>query len=410
MKILLFSLNHHPEQTGIGKYQGEMAEWFVQRGHEVRIITAPPYYPNWKVFPGYSAKRYQVEEIAGAKVYRVPLYVPAVPSGLKRLIHQLSFAVTSFPVAFWLALTWHPEVVVVIEPPLAVAPTAVLVSWLSGGKAHLHVQDFEVDAAFQLGLLRNPLLFRLCSAVERGVMRLFSAVSSISPKMCEKLYDKGVPKDRIHLIPNWANVDETDPILGPGQWRSLLGMAPGAILALYSGNIGRKQGLETVVEAARSLAARSDILFVICGDGAAREEIMAQSAGLPNIRFLPVQPFEDFRHLMIAADVHMLPQKAEAADLVMPSKLGNILASSRPVVVGAVPGTQLFEAIQNCGLAVPPDDAQAFAQALVILASDPDLRTRLGQMARERALSQWTRQSILQDFETRLMPNFVPAE
>jgi colanic acid biosynthesis glycosyl transferase WcaI len=402
MKILLFALNHSPELTGIGKYQGEMAEWLVARGHQVRVLTAPPYYPAWKISPGYSAWWYRREILSGARIYRVPLYVPAVPSGLKRLIHQASFALASIPVALWLAVTWRPDVVVVVEPPLAAAPIALLVALIAGARSHLHVQDFEVDAAFQLGLLRNPLLFRIFSAIERWILGRFSVASSISPRMCDRLLAKGVAKDFALLVPNWANVEDSDPATGPGQWRERLNLAPGVTLALYSGNLGRKQGVETVVAAAALLRERSDIVFLICGDGAAREEIVASAKGLDNIHFLPLQPLEEFRHLLIATDIHLLPQRAEAADLVMPSKLGNILASGRPVVAGAVAGTQVFEAVQGCGIAVPPDDADAFAEALARLADDAVHRAALGRTARERALELWSRNAILEKLELSL--------
>ena len=118
MKILLVSLNYAPEQTGIGKYQGEMAAWLVDRGHQVRVVTAPPYYPAWKMGAGYKSWNYVVEVVDGARIYRVPLYVPSVQSGIKRLIHLLSFAVFSFPVIVWQSVTWRPDALLITAPPL----------------------------------------------------------------------------------------------------------------------------------------------------------------------------------------------------------------------------------------------------------------------------------------------------
>ena len=128
-------------------------------------------------------------------------------------------------------------------------------------------------------------------------------------------------------------------------------------------------------------------------------EIVEMAQGLDNVLFLPVQPMEEFRHLMIAADIHLLPQRAEAADLVMPSKLGNILATGRPVVAGAKAGTQVYDAVQGCGIAVPPDDADRFAQAVGELAADPARRAEMGQAARERALAQWGQEPALEKLE-----------
>jgi len=399
MKILLVSLNHHPEQTGIGKFQGEMASWLAVRGHEIRVITAPPYYPAWKISPGYSGWRYRREELDGAIVYRVPLYVPSSPSGIKRVIHLFSFALFAFPVLLLQAIFWRPEVIFTTAPPLSVSPEVLLASLISGARSHLHVHDFEVDAAFQLGLLKRPRLFRVSLAIERIILRSFSKVSTISRRMRERLVAKGVKEERAFLIPNWAGVHDFNPANGAGHWRERLNADANTVLTVYSGNMGRKQGLETVVDAARLLEDKPNILFVICGDGAAREDMMVSARELKNMIFLPVQSSPDFVHLMIAADIHLLPQRAEAADLVMPSKLGNILASGSPVVASAAKGTQIYDAVAGCGIAVEPGNAAEFAQAISTLADDAELRAGMGIIGRNRALAEWSRDTILERLE-----------
>ena len=160
MKILLYGINFSPEVVGIGKYTGEMATWLAAQGHEVRVITAPPYYPAWRVAPGFSAARYSRSRVDGATVFRTPLWVPAQVSGAKRLLHLLSFALFSFPalLAQW---SWRPDVVWVVAPALTCAPGACLFARMRGTKAWLHIQDFEVDAAFDLGILKGALLRRV---------------------------------------------------------------------------------------------------------------------------------------------------------------------------------------------------------------------------------------------------------
>jgi colanic acid biosynthesis glycosyl transferase WcaI len=402
MKILCVSLNHYPEQTGIGKFQGEMVAWLTSRSHDVRVITGPPYYPEWKVAHGYSAWRYMREKIAGALVFRVPLYVPSAPGGLKRLLHLGSFALTAFPVILWQALAWRPDVILTTAPPLSVAPIVLLASRVSGARSQLHMLDFEVDAAFQLGILERPTLRRVALGVERSLLCSFTKVSTISRRMRERLIAKGVQVERTVLIPNWANVESIDPESGPGEWRERLNADAGTILAVYAGNMGSKQGLETIVEAARLLRDRPCIRFIVCGDGAGRGSLVASAAGLQNVTFLPLQPLDEFSHLLTAADIHLLPQRAEAADLVMPSKLGNILASGRPVVAGAAANTQVYDAVQGCGMAVEPDNAVEFANAIATLAEDAELRTRMGEVARRRALAEWNRDSNLEEMEASL--------
>ncbi|MDD3182481.1 MAG: glycosyltransferase WbuB [Alphaproteobacteria bacterium] len=402
MKLLFIALNHAPEQTGIGKYQGEMAAWYAARGHEVRAVVAPPYYPQWKVGEGYSSCSYKTEERDGVRLYRVPLYVPSTPSWLKRLVHLFSYVVSSFPVVLWQALFWRPEAIILTAPPLMAAPTCLLAAKLCRARSYLHIQDFEVDAAFNLGLLKRPWLYALALKIERIILRGFDGVSTISRKMREKLLEKRVPESKAFLVPNWANIEDFDPVFGPGEWRAQLADSKDTVLAVYAGNLGRKQGLETIIEAARRLEATPSIRFVISGDGAGRSDMEESAKGLTNVVFVPVQPFDSFRHLMLAADIHLLPQRREAADLVMPSKLGNILASGRPVVAGAEEGTQVYDAVQGCGIAVPPDDAVAFADAIEKLAFDPALRVAMGQKGLAQAKEGWSKDSLLSRMETLL--------
>ena len=134
MKILLYGINFAPELTGIGKYTGEMAAWLAAQGHQVRVVTAPPYYPDWAVGAGYSARTWRRERWQGVDVWRCPLWVPPRPGGAKRLVHLASFALSSLPVMLR-QLLWRPEVVWVVEPPLFCAPTAWAVAQI--GRAHV---------------------------------------------------------------------------------------------------------------------------------------------------------------------------------------------------------------------------------------------------------------------------------
>ena len=152
METLIIGINFSPELTGIGKYTGELAEYLVEAGHEVRVITAPPYYPQWQVQDGYSSWRYRRERRRGIVIYRCPLWVPARPTGLKRILHLASFGLSSLPPAILLA-GWRPQVVLSIAPALLSAPAALLSARLAGAKAWLHIQDFELEAAVSLGLV-----------------------------------------------------------------------------------------------------------------------------------------------------------------------------------------------------------------------------------------------------------------
>ena len=169
MRLLIVGTNFSPEKIGIGKYTAEMVEWLAKRGHKLRVVTAPPYYPEWYVGDGYTSWFYSYETMCEAEVWRCPLWIPKKLSGLKRLLHLASFALSSFPVVLGHTL-WRPDVVIVIEPPLMCSPIAWFTARLSGANAWLHIQDFEVDAAFDLGILPPGPLRRWILVVERWLM------------------------------------------------------------------------------------------------------------------------------------------------------------------------------------------------------------------------------------------------
>ncbi len=427
MKILLHGINFAPELTGIGKYTGEMAAWLAARGHTVRVVTAPPYYPDWKVGVGYSGTSWRRERWQGVEVWRCPLWVPAQPGGARRLLHLASFALGSLPVMLR-QIVWRPDVVWVVEPALFCAPAALGVARLGGARAWLHVQDFEVDAAFDLGLLRGKFLRGLVAGAERWLMRRFDVVSTISQRMHQRLLDKGVAPGSAVLAPNWVDVSAITPGgdglprcarndgSGSGSrscncddgFRAELGIASDAVVALYSGNMGGKQGLELLADVAKLCLAQSGraqpaIVFVFCGNGAGRADLVQRCTGLPNVHFLELQPMARLNELLAMADVHLLPQRADAADLVMPSKLTGMLASGRPVLATAQPGTELASVVRGCGVVVPPENPLAMAEAMLALAADAALRHQLGTAGRDYALAHLDRDAVLRQFEAALM-------
>lgn len=400
LRILIYSINYFPELTGIGKYNGEMAEWLANQGHEVVIITAPPYYPWWRVQQPYRSSIYRTELINKVTVHRCPLLVPRRPTGVKRLVHLFSFALTSIPLLL-IQLFKRPDVIVVLEPTLFCAPVALVLARLSGARAWLHVQDFEVDAALELELVKAKAAGRTAAIIERWLMNCFDRVSTISDSMLERLVTKGVMQEKTVLLPNWVDAQDIFPLPKASIYRAELGIEDDKCVVLYSGNMGEKQGLEILLAAARSLQAESGLLFVLCGTGAARARLMQIGTGLHNVLWLPLQPVEKLNELLNLADVHLLPQRADAADWCLPSKLLGILASGKAVLTTAHPGTQLAKMVSSCGKVVEPGNAQEIAQALLELMHAPQERERLGMEARKAAQA-WDKSSVLHAFENQL--------
>lgn len=403
MKLLVVGINYRPELTGIGKFTGEMAEWLVNRGVEVRVITAPPYYPTWDVLEGYSGKRYKRESLAGVQVLRCPLWVPRKPNGLKRVIHLISFAMSSLLPTLWIALIWRPAWIMVLEPPLMCLPGVLVAAKLTGAKPWLHIQDFEVEAAFDLKILKYAWLRKLAMGTESWLMRRCARVSTISERMLARLDSKNTPTTVRCLFPNWVDTDLISPFEGPNRLREELKISKSKTVLLYSGNMGEKQGLDLVIDAAATLTDDARYLFLMSGEGAARVRLESRACGLQNVRFLPLQPLARLNELLNLADIHLLPQRADAEDLVMPSKLTAMLASGKPVIATARRGTQVAKVVEICGCVVMPGDLLAFKAAIVQLAATDDVRRELGQAGRRYAIQNWAKETVLLKLMSELM-------
>lgn len=402
-KILIVGLNFHPELTGIGKYTGELAAYLAGQGHAVRVITTPPYYPSWKIAQGYSGWGYQRETWQGLQVYRCPLWVPRKLSGLKRLVHLFSFALSSFP-ALLGQLLWRPDIVLCVAPAFFSAPFAWLIARIFGAKCWLHIQDFELDAATNLSILpADNLLTRWAARGERWILSRFDRVSTISHNMVERLEQKGVLPGRIYLFPNWVDTQVIFPLEnGKDTLRNKLNISEDKIVVLYSGSMGAKQGLESLVYTAQKLQENNNILFVFCGEGAGRDELIKATQSLPNVKHLSLQPLEKLNSLLNTADIHIMPQKANVADLVMPSKLLGMLASGQAVIATAHPDTEIGRVISQVGVLVSPQDASGMSDAILSLVASPNQRRRLGEKGRKFVCENWSAEIVLPRFVEHL--------
>lgn len=383
MKILIISTNYTPELTGIGKYSGEMAEWLAEHGHEVTVVCAPPYYPEWMVQKPYVGWKYKKEELNGVSVIRCPIWVPESVSGAKRMLHLLSFAISSFPVLIAQIFKRH-DVVFSVEPSFLNSFSGVLVAKLSMSKSILHVQDFEIDVAFELGIIKNKFLKGMLLWAERKVMSMFDVVSTSSEAMVAHLLRKSIPGYKTYLFPNWVDTSKIFPLNRKGMYRDLLSIPDDYTLVLYSGNMGEKQGLELIIDVATFLKSEK-ITFLMCGAGAALKRLKESSAHLSNVLWIDLQPLDSLNELLNSADIHLLPQLVGAADLLMPSKLNGMLSSGKPIVATAELDTQVAKVVSSCGVVTPPGDMRGVAEAILLLANNSKFASKLGAAARSYA-------------------------
>ena len=371
MKILIYGINYWPELTGIGKFSGEMAGWFSDHGYQVRVLTTPPYYPEWKVKVGYSVWRYQKESLNSVDIFRVPIFIPKRPSTITRLFHLISYSITSLPIAVR-QIFWKPDVVLFIQPTLFASINALFLAKLSGSKAVMHIQDYEIDAMFGLGMMKKGALSKAAKFVESLIMKQFDIVSTISCSMMANARLKGMPDSRLLYFPNWVDTGFINPSITGSSYRDGWGFTDADKVILYSGNIGKKQGLEIVLDAANHYLDRTDVYFVIVGQGVHREELeeLACDRGLSNVVFHDLQPYERLPELLAMADIHLVVQKKGAADIVLPSKLTSIVSIGGHTLITAESDTELGILCEHHpGIAhrVEPEDTTAFIEGLEYL-------------------------------------------
>jgi len=366
-RILLISHNFSPEPIGIGKYNGEMLNWLVSRGHDCTVITTFPYYPFWKVQAPYNNLWYKKEVIyneqskATLTVYRCPSYIPSDPTGKQRAIQDFSFWVTKFFMVFKTLLYKQKfDLIVTIAPPFHLAYLGLLLRKIKGGKLLYHIQDMQIEAARDLKLFSKKAVLTGLFKVEHHILKSADYVSSISDGMIRKIKAK-VNRD-IVFFPNWVDTNYFFPMPDRAALKTKWGYKPDDIVYLYSGAVGVKQRLERILVTAGELLHHEHIKFIICSSGPYNDVLQeqAQTKGLTNIAFLQVQEKNVFNEFLNMADIHLVLQIADAGDLVMPSKLTTILAVGGASIITAAKGTSLYDMVNgyNFGYVVEPQDKE----------------------------------------------------
>jgi colanic acid biosynthesis glycosyl transferase WcaI len=359
MKILLYGINFYPELTGVGKYTGELAFWLVEKGYEVVVVTAHPYYPEWKLRGGKLDLIYRIEKIKGVTVIRCPIFVPEKVTKAKRILHLMSFAVISIP-ALIIGFFQAPTYVVNIVPTIFTSPFTLVCALLFRSKAVLHVQDFESDAMIALFARTNTFVIKLIYWVEGLIFRSFWRVTTISEELRARAIAKGAHPSRVHLFRNWSSINQNARKGNPVISERLNGyIFDNDRLVVYAGNIGEKQGLEILIDVIQGYENEATTKFLIVGDGVARGRLESECCkrGLQNVRFIPVLSDEDFVEVMGRVDCHIVIQKKGISSMVMPSKIANIFSMGGNAVVSADENTTLHIACkENPGLAEYIDD------------------------------------------------------
>lgn len=366
-KILLIGGNYSPELTGIGRYNGEMMDWLAQNGYECTVVTTYPYYPQWKITPEYKKKSwwYTREKKGTIDVHRCPHYVPKKPGGLKRMMLDLTFSITGFFKIIQLAFGPKRDLVMVVSPPFVPGFLGVLYKKLRSTPLAVHIQDLQIEAARDLQMVRSKRMIRILFSMESFILKRADHISSISNGMVRKVREK--TKKETLFFPNWSDTAKFYPLHEKGL-KQRFGLAETDKVVLYSGAIGEKQGLDIILKVAQMLKGLPDLKFIICGTGPYKADLeeMAERMNVKNILFMPLQPTELLNQFLNMADIHLVVQKADASDLVMPSKLTNILAVGGLAIVTANPGNSLYDEVSSrrIGLLAEAENPEALAGSI----------------------------------------------
>jgi colanic acid biosynthesis glycosyl transferase WcaI len=399
MRVIVWGINYAPEFAGIAPHNVALCEFMRARGDDVSMVTTFPYYPSWEKQSGDRGRLYRTDQINGVSIHRCWHFVPKRVSPLKRIFHEGSFIFTSTLRVLSLP---RADVYVLVSPPLLLGVAGWLAGKIKGAPFVFHVQDMQPDAAIGLGMLKASWFTRALYWLESFAYRHAARVSGITRGMLKSFRGKGVPESKLVYFPNAIALDYGGPPPERGEFRRRNGFAPEEFLAVYAGNLGMKQGLDVLLEAA-PLLRDPRIRIVICGDGARRESLVqrVRELKLPKVSILPFQA--DYRGLLADADVCFITQQAGAGNAFFPSKLLGLLAESKPIITVAAPECELALSLAEgkFGANVPPGQARELADLLDALAQDPERLAEYGAAGR-RYVEQFEKGRVMETFLVEL--------
>jgi colanic acid biosynthesis glycosyl transferase WcaI len=384
LKILIFGVNYSPEETGIGPYTTGLAEFLVDEGHSVTVVTGFPSYPQWRIRPPYRGLLWRNERLNGVLLWRRWNYVPSAQSAIHRALYELTIFLSGLP-----ALAGpKPDLVLGIVPGLSGGLLARLSAHRFKVPYGLLFQDLMGLASEQSGIEGGRAVARIVARLERWAIGRAATVGVIAEGFKPYLVSLGMPASRIHRLRNWNLTGR--PTQDRDVTRAQLGLLPEEFVCIHAGNMGLKQELSSVIECAR-LAEASDpaIRFLLVGDGNQKQRLQELSAGygLKNLRFLGVQSDQEFPNVLAAADVLLLNQSATVSDMALPSKLTAYFASGRPIVAAVGLDSECAREIEASGggEVVPPGSPEALLGKIRELAIQPDRVVDLGKRGEDYA-------------------------
>lgn len=402
-KITIIGINYYPEDTAIGLYTSQLADYYNNLGIEVSIITGFPYYPSWEISAEYKSKKtFYKENINGVTVYRYKQYVPKNPTFIKRILHLLDFSIGTFINIFKIK---EVDVVLCVAPFIGSVFLGKTLTKIKKAKLWVHVQDFEFDAVSDSNIVQNKtnksLFFRLLFWVEEKLLNSATIVSTISTSMLSKLDDKITAKTKTKLLPNWVDLN----FINPRVYKTHNYLKSSKFKILYSGNIGEKQDWDLFLEFVKALEKDLDIEVIVVGNGSKRDWLEEETKDLRNVSLYFPVAYEELSDLLCSADLHILFQKNDVIDTVMPSKILAMMASERPSLITGNIKSEVLSIINDSkgGRYIESGKIDEILSYVSLLRSDKSLGINYGKQAREYVSLKFSKQQVLKQFNETFM-------
>lgn len=397
MRITLIGLNYKPEVTGIAPYTADVAEGLSQRGYDVHVVTGFPHYPQWAPDPRYAGPTIE-EMVDGVHVTRHRHYVPGSMTVTQRAHLELSFGTR-------VARSRIPSSNVVVCVSPALVSTGLVMARLKAQPFRpalgVWVQDLYSRGVIETGTMHGSSAGATTN-LESGILRAADGVAVIHRRFAEHAHTAlRVPESKLTVIPNWTHMPH-QASMSRDHARDLLGWSRDAVIALHAGNMGLKQGLENVVEAARESDRRGGpVQFVLMGDGNQRQILEELGTDISSLRFVRSLPEKEFRAALDAADVLLVNERPEVSEMAVPSKLTAYFGSGSPVLAATAAGSVTDQEVRSAGAGVRVDPANpaALLEGVIELATDPDRSAQLVESGNRYLRHHMSRDVALDRFE-----------
>ena len=396
-----------PDLAPTGVVMTRIVTELAARGHELHVITSLPWYRNHAIEPGWGGRLWRTEKTEWGSIIRVHPFPGKSKSNLLR--RALGFIAFSYAVGIRSVhadgFPFKVDGVLAMSPPLTLGLTGWFTKIIRRAPLVFNIQDVFPDAAIQTGAISNKKIIAAAKWLERVSYQRSDAVVLLSRDLRTNIANKIDTKfhDRLHVIPNFVDTHAITPQNRMTAYRTELGIGD-QLVVMYAGNVGFSQSLNLVVEAAAKFP---EIAFVINGDGAARKKLQQDCAHLANVYFGDYQPIERLSEVLATGDIHLVPLRAGLASVSVPSKSYSILAAGRPMLAAIDPNTEIPNMLREsgAGIALEPDNAPAFIEALGQLVSNRELLLEMGARGRNWVETHASPASVAAQYEAIFLAN-----